>query len=180
MSLWLSREGYRHSGPCESPPVLLWLHAAPQRSSALRWGRLAKSSSWQKPGTAPKSRPKPALSWHTGAKEELASLQGSREKRKGHNSFCPAPRHGSGNVWGPPHHSWLHQDTAQMMLGGEGPACAPSTACAQPALQGLSHCTEQNCKSPNTQASWAPLPSHSGTQLHLPQDTQGTAISTSL
>lgn len=105
----MAQQGYRHSWPCESPLVLLWPHTAPQRGFALCWGRLAKSSTWQKPG--PKSRPKPALSWHAGAKEGLAGLQGSREKRKGHSSFCPAPRHGSGCLvssspfLAPPRHS---------------------------------------------------------------------------
>lgn len=42
---------YKNSGPRESPPVLLWLHTAPQHHSVLHWGRLHRSSVWQKPET---------------------------------------------------------------------------------------------------------------------------------
>lgn len=93
-------------------------------------------------------------------------------EKRGHSSFCPASRHGSGMSGGSPHHSWLHQGTAQMISGGEDPAHAPSTDHGQPALPGSSPCTEQNC--PNVQSSRATLPSHSGAQLHPPQGTQGT------
>lgn len=93
MSLWLSRNTGalgRVKAPQSFSGHTQWL------GSALHWGRLAKSRTHQKPDPAPKTRLKPALPWCTGPKEGLAGLQGSREKRRRHSSFCPAPRHGSG------------------------------------------------------------------------------------
>lgn len=117
----VAQQGYRHSGPCESPPIPLWPHTAPQCGSALHWGRLAKSSTWQKPGPALKSRLKPALSWQTGAKKGLAGLQGSERKGKATAAFvqlpgmvqeCLGP---SSSFLAPPRYST--ED-----VGGEGPA----------------------------------------------------------
>lgn len=66
-------------------------------------------------------------------------------------------------------HSWFHQGTALMTSRGESIEHAPSTTHAQPALQGSSHCPEQNRErkcpgqlGPTAFTLWSPAPSTTG------------------
>lgn len=160
-------QGYRHSGACESPPVLVWMHTSPQHHSVLHWERLHTEAVCGR-----NQRPKPALSWHMG-QEGVNWPTKFQEGRKGHNnSFCPTLSRGSG--------------TSRILLTIPGSTktqnrcweerAQPFLPSEEPALQRSPCCTKWKHKSPSALTSWALLPSHSGAQLHPPQGIQGAVL----
>lgn len=159
----MAPQGYRHSGPCESPSPSLAAHSCTALLCA------APGEATQKQCVA-ETRDQNLLFPGTWARKGLTGLRSSKTEEKATTTFAQllavVQEHlGSSLPFlvPPRHRCW--EERAQPFLPRE-----------EPVLQGSPCCNKWNHKSPNAHTSWALLPSHSGAQLHPSQGTQGAAL----